>query len=334
MKIAFIAGGTFGHIGVALTLAKRLLKDDVIFIIDERSIKYISNSGYKNYVIKCYGLNKELFLYPGRLISNVSAIRKIKKIYQENKIDTIFGVGGYISYLGVLAASKSMKVYIHEQNSVLGLANKLSIHKSTKVFLSFPIIKFNDNKKVIISGNPRFDECKSLVKHNLILITSGSQGSKVINEKCIELLNNYKINYEIIFVTGQKYYDDIKDRLNKLNRVYIYPYLDNLVDIASLSKIIICRAGSGTLFEVLGCKCVPIIIPSPNVTNNHQFSNANYFLKQYAGIIIEEKDLTKNMLYNSIKEIDNEYYKYMKIINKSSSCVSPTQIILKEIANG
>lgn len=334
MKIAFLSGGTFGHIGVALTLAKNFPKNNVFFIIDKRSIKYFKNNSFKKYIIECYGLNKQFFLKPFRFASNIIAIKKIKKIYKENQIDTIFGVGGYISYLGVLAASRSMKVYIHEQNSVLGLANKLSMKKANKIFLSFPITKYLSAKKIITTGNPRFDECKSLCKHNLILITSGSQGSKVINEKSTELLNNHKLDYRIIFVTGQKYYNDVRSKLNNLNQVYVYPYIDNLVDLVSLSKIIICRAGSGTLFEVLGCKCVPIIIPSPNVTNNHQLLNALYFLKQYTGIIIEEKNLTGNKLYSSIEEIDNEYYKYMKIIDKSNNHVSPTQIILKEIANG
>ena len=134
----------------------------------------------------------------------------------------------------------------------------------------------------ILVGNPVYITAKTIKKDiykikDKILFTSGTLGAKVINNLAINLINQgYLKDYDIYIVTGRKYYENVKEKVKDKN-VHILPFTNNLIrDIAS-SDIVISRAGSSTLFEIIGTSTLSIIIPSINVTSNHQYYNALYF---------------------------------------------------------
>lgn len=327
MNIAFCAGGTLGHINPALTFIDRI-KDTykntkIILITTEKDKKYSIISSNKNidkiYYIKSLGLPRNIFKIPKSVYINIKALEIIKRIYKEEKIDVVIGMGGYISGLGIYIANKlHLKTVVHEQNSVLGFANKINIKKTNLILTSFKNTKgLVNDEKVRWIGNPQYSIAKrkdksAFANRKSILVTSGTLGSKCINDVVCELINSRALkNYTITFVTGKKYYDEIINKVITSKRVQVIPFTSNMLDEMSRAGIIISRAGSSTLFEILAIKNPAIIIPSPNVTNNHQYYNALEFKDQGLIKLIEEQDLNFNTLLNALITIDKEYDVYV-----------------------
>lgn len=325
MVIAISAGGTLGHINPAISLIKKLKTSlsnlRIIFITTTKDEKLhksffdlLSNNSEINkiYFVEALGLSKKIHKLPNIILKDLKALVQIKKIIKEEKIDLLIGMGGYISGLSVYMANKqNIKTIIHEQNSIMGLANKINLKKTDLILLTYRDLKI-ENKyldKVKIVINPRFIEARSLLEkkhfnnHNHILITSGTNGSKVMNEVVCEMINNCNLDkYTITYITGQKYYDEVISKINKKKNIYIKPFSNNLLDEIFNADLIISRAGSSTLFEILGLKKKSIIIPSPNVTNNHQYYNAKYFSDKKMINMINESNLNYSLLYDEIKK--------------------------------
>ena len=143
----------------------------------------------------------------------------------------------------------------------------------------------------------------------------GSLGSSKINEflvKTMALFNNK--DYEILFVTGNSSYDDIKD-LNFPSNVHVVPYIENMARIMKKTDVMVSRAGASTLSEIITLEIPSILIPSPYVAENHQYKNALDLINNNAAIMIEEKDLDKDILVNKIDELINDDKKLESIKN-------------------
>ena len=150
---------------------------------------------------------------------------------------------------------------------------------------------------------------------NKILFTSGTLGARVVNMLAVNLINNgYLSEFDIYIVTGKKYYEEVKKLITN-NQIKIYPFSNNLVSEIASSDIVISRAGSSTLFEILGTKTLSIIIPSVNVTANHQYCNAVYFKKLGLIEMIEEKDLTLTNFINTFNTLITEKELYQERMN-------------------
>ena len=307
MRIICFTGGTLGHIMPCVTLIKEIKKR-----YQECYIVVVSTNKDSDYeVLKIKEINQIYFVKSSKAslnikdqIINLKAFQEIKKIIKKENIKIAYGFGGYISGIGMLAAKVlKLKTYIHEQNSVMGKANKILSKFVDKVFLSYPVEKMKSN--YILVGNPVYITAKTIKKDiykikNKILFTSGTLGAKVINNLAINLINQgYLKDYDIYIVTGRKYYENVKEKVKDKN-VHILPFTNNLIrDIAS-SDIVISRAGSSTLFEIIGTSTLSIIIPSINVTSNHQYYNALYFKNLGFIEMIEEKELSMNNFINKL----------------------------------
>lgn len=323
MRICLFTGGTLGHIMPCVVLIKEIkkrYKDTYIILVSTTKDKDYeilkSDAIDKNYYIDCFKASINL----KEQLTNISAYRKIKNILKEEAIDIAFGFGGYISGIGILAAkSIHLKIYLHEQNSVMGKANKLLSKYAKKVFLSYPVKNMNDNYEIV--GNPVYLNAINIKKDiykvkNKILFTSGTLGARVINMLAVNLINSgYLKEYDIYIVTGKKYYEEVKKLISNKD-VKIYPFSNNLISEIASSDIVISRAGSSTLFEILGTKTLSIIIPSINVTANHQYHNAVYFKKLGLIEMIEEKDLTLTNFINTFNTLITEKELYQERINK------------------
>lgn len=148
-----------------------------------------------------------------------------------------------------------------------------------------------------------------------MLVFGGSQGAKKLNETMIQVINNKKIeDFEIIYATGPKQYDEIMSKVKANNpNVKIEKYIYNMEEIMVASDLAVCRSGALTVTE-LGIVGLPaILVPFPYAAENHQYFNAKTIEDVGAGVIIEEKDLDAEKLYNNIVEIisDNEKLKVM-----------------------
>lgn len=312
--ILFSAGGTLGHINPALTMISHIKKKNpkikIIFFAttkDKRFTILTSNSDIDQiYYFDVLGVSKNIIKLSKAFFKNIKTAKEIANIIVKEKITLGVGMGGYISGIVLNECAKlSIPIVIHEQNSVIGLANKLILKKANLIFTSFVDTniptKYKDKVKWI--GNPRYDVVKNVVTsqfqtQNHILITSGSLGSKRINELAIDFLNSkYSKKYTTTLITGERYYDEVIQKVKKGYHYQIKPFSPHLVEELNLASIVISRAGSSTLFEILALKKIAMIIPSPNVTKNHQYFNALDLANQGLLYLIQEKELTKKLEY-------------------------------------
>ena len=314
MNIIVASGGTLGHLTPILPVVNKLSNIHNIYLLTSKDLEF-DHSFKKIYKINAIGRTKNIVKF---ISVNIKASKFIKQIINNIKPDLVIGMGGYISGLVVRNGIKNkIHTIIHEQNSVLGLANKLVVKKVDLLIHSYYDINYNGiNKKYL--PNPRFEEASIKAKlykkiNKQILITSGTNGSKVINEISIELAKRLK-EYNFLLVTGKKYYDEYK-YINYPN-LQIIPSTKNLIQLIAKSEIVISRAGATTISEILGTKTKAIYIPSPNVTNNHQFKNTKFIKENKLGIVLLENELTIDNLLNKINDLENNKLIYETNLNK------------------
>ena len=197
-------------------------------------------------------------------------------------------------------------------------ADKIGVSFSSTLS-SFP------KEKVVLTGNPCSEKALGMKKANkedygldpnkkLVLIVMGSLGSKSINDKIVSYLDSFKNkDYQLMFVTGNSYYEKVK-KLRVPSNVKIEPFIYEMPSLMKVTDLIITRAGASTMSEILALNIPSIFIPSPYVTNNHQYKNAMDLVSKNAGLMLEEKDLTKDNLINLIDKTlsDKESYKTIK----------------------
>ena len=353
MKVIITAGGTGGHIYPALSIINKIKKLDknseFIYIGTHNRMEkdIVPKLGIKYVGLEIYGLTKNI----KRNIKNIGLINKAykecKKIMKEFKPDVVVGVGGYVTFPVILAAHKlNIKTFIHEQNSIPGKSNKMLERYVDAIGVSFIDSKkyFKNENKVYFTGNPcsenaieidKISKTKFGVKESnkLVLIVSGSLGSNVINNKMIEYLNSIGTkNYEVIYITGKDYFEEFnKNKFPK--NVHVLPYIENMSGLLKDVDVIVSRAGASSLSEIIALKVPSIIIPSPYVANNHQYYNALSLQKENACIMIEEKDLNKNILSESIDKCLNKDYKETLKKNMDKLAIKDSSTKIYEILN-
>ena len=350
MKIAITAGGTGGHIFPALAIINKIKSHDknskfLYFgttdrmekdIIPEKGIPYIG--------IQMKGLNRKNILKNITVLKiYLAAIKKAEVELKKFKPDIVIGVGGYITAPVLVAANHlGIKTIIHEQNSIPGVSNKLLSHFVNKICVSFKESEsYFPKKKTIYTGNPRNEEILSMEKgkredfgfnhkSKFIILVMGSLGSLTMTKKMKELIPSFKDkDYQVLVVTGKKYYDDYKDVKIPTN-VKIVPFYD--AKYMKDADLIITRSGASTIAEVTALLLPSIMIPSPYVTHNHQYKNAKALEDKKACKILEEKDFCKENLLSLIDDcFKKEVYNEMRKNLKEFSCPNSAEAIYKEI---
>lgn len=356
MRVVISAGGTGGHIYPALAIINKIKKEEpnseFIYIGTHNRMEkdLIPSLGIPYEGIEITGFIRKLTLENFKtLFLFLKARKKCLKIIEEFKPDVVIGAGGYVTAPVIWAAHKlGCKTFIHEQNSVVGLSNKYLSKYVDKIGVSFDSTLGEFPKdKVVLTGNPCSEKAiqtKVAKKSDfglsedkkLVLIVMGSLGSKTVNEKMEEYLYGFRNkNYEILFVTGEHYYDSIKSKRFPSN-VKVVPFIKELPSVMKVTDLMVSRAGASTMSEITALGIPTIFIPSPYVTNNHQYKNAEDLVKKDAALMIEEKDLNKISFIHMIDDILEDEKKYKKIkenVSKLGIKDSSTRIydILKEL---
>ena len=289
----------------------------------------IPELGIKFEGIPVSGLKRKLTIKNIKVLYQfLRAKGKCKKIIKDFNPDIVIGTGGYVTSPVIWAAKKlGKKTFIHEQNSVVGLSNKYLIKYADKIGVSFPsTVSLFPKNKVVLTGNPCSEKAIKMRKANkekyglskskkLVLIVMGSLGSKTINDKIISFIDSFQDKpYEVMFVTGNSYYESIKE-LSTPDNVKIVPFVYEMPSLMKATDLMITRAGASTMSEILVLGVPSIFVPSPYVTNNHQYKNAMDLVKQEAALILEEKDFNEENLISLIDNILNDKDKYQKIKN-------------------
>lgn len=324
MKVIISAGGTGGHIYPALAIAKKIKEKDkaseILYIGTSNRMEkdIVPKEGFKFIGIKVEGLRRKLsFKNVKSMLLFINAISRCKRIIKKFNPDVVIGVGGYVSAPVIYAAHKlGVKCCIHEQNSSFGVTNKFASKFADKIFVSFKSLeeKSEDKKKVIYTGNPCSESAMKVTpakkedyglssNKKLVLIVMGSLGSKTVSDKMknmLTLFNNK--DYEVMFVTGKNYYDEYK-KIKYTNNIKIVPYADNMVSLLKVTDVLVSRAGASTLSEIASLNVPSILIPSPYVTENHQYKNAMDLVSKDAAMILEEKDLKGDVLLRMVEKV-------------------------------
>lgn len=335
MRAVISAGGTGGHIFPAVAIINKIKKEEpnseFLYIgTDDRMEKdLIPEMGIRYEAIKITGFKRKLTIDNFKTAYYfINACLKCKKIIKEFDPDIVIGTGGYVTAPVVWAGKKlGKKTFIHEQNSVVGLSNRYLAKYADKVGVSFEstMDKFDKNK-VVLTGNPCSEKAVAMKAANkedyglskdkkLVLIVMGSLGSKTVNDKLVSFLNSFRDkDYEVLFVTGNTYYEKIK-KTHVPSNVKIVPFVYEMPSLMKVTDLMITRAGATTMSEIMVLGVPSIFIPSPYVTNNHQYKNAMDLVNKNAALILEEKDLTRNNLITMIDRILKNEKEYDEIKN-------------------
>ena len=336
MRVIIAAAGTGGHINPGIAIANKIKEQEkdseIIFIGTDRGLEndLVPRAGYELKTIDAYGLSiKPSIENLKRLYKTFKGISEAKKIVREFKPDIVIGTGGYICGAVVLAAKKNnIPVLLHESNAFPGKAVKMLAKKADTILVSFEEAKnrITNCKNVVFTGTPvkvkkqdyGINEKLNIIKNiglsetkPIILIFGGSQGAQKINEAIINILEN-KLNkdYQILWATGPKQYDIIKEELKHKNidienieNSKIVPYIYNMEEAENIADVVVARAGAMTITEISNLGKASILVPLPNVSNDHQMYNAKVLEKIGAAKIITNDSLNGELLNTTINSI-------------------------------
>ena len=333
MKVIISAAGTAGHINPALAIANKIKQEEkdseIIFVGTEYGLEneLVTKAGYELKKINAYGFSKKItFENLKRIFQTITSIFTMKKIIKEFNPDIVIGTGGYICGPTFYAA-EALKVpmLLHESNGYPGMAVKMFDGKA-KILLGFESAKkyLKHKENVVTVGNPTNIKKLELSKEEktrifkelgldenipTIIVTGGSQGARKLNESILELIKITKDrelgkDFQIIFSTGKNNYDEIIGRIGEdIKGVKVLPYIFNMEEILNVSDLAICRSGAMTVTEMLTVGIPAIFIPLPSSNSNKQSLNAEIFVENNMGIIIDNSEVSGEALYNNLKEI-------------------------------
>ena len=343
MKFLIVAAKTGGHVFPAASVARELVKNnhEIVFLgtgskIEKDAYKSVSSITYElsmvgfrggNAIKKCTAIS-QVFLN----------IFKVLQIINKEKIDGMFGFGGFITVpAGIGCWLKRKPVFLHEQNAILGSANKLLSKISKLIFLGFPITGIS---KSVLSGNPIRESFIKNLENSIffnkedpikIYITGGSQGAEYFNKQVPSIFEDFPLNIKIKHQCGQNNLSQVKDMyLSKSIEAEVTEFYENPSEQILWSNFVISRGGALSLSEIISLNRGAIIIPLPTSIDNHQFYNAKHIESMKMGIIHQQNESLENLkqiLSNIIK--NKTFVSWKENANKTN--INSSTIIVNQV---
>lgn len=332
MRVIISGGGTGGHIFPAISIANAIklrYPDTAILFVgaeDRMEMTRVPKAGYEIVGLPIAGFNrKELF-------KNISVVKKlITSLFKANSVvkkfnpDIAIGVGGYASGpLLKVAARRGIPTLIQEQNSYAGVTNKLLAQKAAKICVAYEGMEaFFPKDKIVLTGNPcRQDLISDVSKEeahrffNLdptkktILVLGGSLGARTLNQSILRnlpLLNDSGV--QILWQCGERYQYDLTVELSdkaQAKDIHLYDFI-NRMDLAyKAADVVVSRAGAGSISELSILGKPTILIPSPNVAEDHQTKNAMALVNKNAAIMIKDEDAIDELLKTALEIVKDD----------------------------
>ena len=361
MKILLTGGGTAGHINPALAIANYIKSkesnSEFLFVGTKNGLEtsLVPRAGYDIKYIDIRGFDRKISLRNFRnLFKIVTSCFAAKKIIKEFAPDVIIGTGGYVSgpvlYMG---AKLKIPTIIHESNAFAGLTSKVLAKYVDVAALAFSdkSRKFAKAKRVEVTGNPirpsilstNREKAREELKLNnkpFVLVFGGSLGAAAINFAMVDMLseiNGENMPFQLLFATGKNYYQRVLNELKLRNidiennrDIQVVEYIYNMDATLSAADVVVCRCGATTISELCALGRAGILIPSPNVTDNHQEYNGRAVADIGGGMLILEKDLTSAKLADEIlKMLDNRKFEQVGEIAKKLGITDATEKIYR-----
>lgn len=337
MRLLITGGGTGGHLYPALAVAGLLRKMDpdgeILFVGTGEGLesRVVPKAGYSFYRIAAGKWPRKISI---KALSSLASLGKGFlqgiRVINEFKPDAVFATGGYVSVpLGVAAAVLGVPLFLHEQNSVPGMANKLLSRWAKVLFTTFPLDKepFSGRAKLNHVGLPVRSEILNTKREDglrffglepnilTLLVTGGSRGARRLNQVMLEVYGQICCDksfpkLQVIHLTGQAEYQRMCHQMEsegisagKIGRLVIKPYLEEMEYALAAADLVISRAGAATLAEITTRGIPAVLIPYPFATGNHQYHNARFLKDQGAAVLIPENELTAARLFGELTKM-------------------------------
>ncbi|MES2378024.1 MAG: undecaprenyldiphospho-muramoylpentapeptide beta-N-acetylglucosaminyltransferase [Bacteroidota bacterium] len=358
LRVIISGGGTGGHIFPAIAIANALKKLDpateILFVgaNGRMEMDKVPAAGYKIIGLNIQGIQRKSvwknLLFPVKLFNSVN---KALQIIKEFRPDAAVGVGGYASGPLLYAASlKGIPYLIQEQNSYAGITNKWLGKKAEKICVAFDgMEQFFPAGKILKTGNPIRKESvdvegkkiqalelyKLSTEKKTIMVTGGSLGARTLNNSVSASLDKIiAADVQLIWQTGKFYYKTIIEQLgeNYHPNIKIMEFV-NRMDLAyAAADVIISRAGAGTIAELCVVKKPVILVPSPNVAEDHQTKNALALVHEQAAIFVADRDAEEKLITKAL-ELLNDKSLQKKLSDNIGKMALPNadEVIAKEV---
>lgn len=330
MKVLMAGGGTAGHINPAIAIAKHIRSKnpqaDIRFVGTHRGMEedLVKKEGFHIDFIDVRGFKRKLTLYNlGSIKCVFTSQREAAKLIDDFKPDIVIGTGGYVSWPVLhVAAKRGIPTAIHEQNAFPGLTTRLLSNEVDVVMMAFDAVRsrLNKCKRTVLTGNPIREEvifksqteCKEslgMTDKPIVLSFAGSLGAREMNQNFISFIlktcDDHKFYH--IHATGTRGYLWVPDKLKEAGfiesehpDIQVREYIYNMPEVLAAADVVVCRSGAITLSELAAQGKCAILVPSPNVTNDHQNYNARAFADIGAAKIIDESKLSGDLLKSEI----------------------------------
>ncbi|TDO04917.1 undecaprenyldiphospho-muramoylpentapeptide beta-N-acetylglucosaminyltransferase [Sunxiuqinia elliptica] len=361
LKVIISGGGTGGHIFPALSIANELKAQvpeaDILFVgaIGKMEMERVPAAGYPIVGLPVIGLPRKLSfkLFKFVWMLNKSMFRA-RRIVRDFKPDVAIGVGGFASGPVLKAASKAgVTTFLQEQNSYAGKTNKWLAKRVKKICVAYPNMeRYFPKDKLILTGNPVRQNLLSKVDKKeayrffgldegkpVILVLGGSLGARTLNESILANLDLLdKEGVQVIWQSGKIYHNAILERFDgKLRKnIHLYEFLSQMDMAYRAADIVISRAGAGTISEICLLGKPSVLVPSPNVAEDHQTKNAMALVENEAALMVRDNEAVEK-LFTSATELLKDKSRLEHLSANSLKMAKPNatadivNVILKEL---
>jgi len=359
MRALIASSATGGHIYPALAVAEEIVRREpaaeILFVGAKWEInkEIVKASGYRQVFIEAEGFDRRNPLKNIAVLAKLAkSSAEIKRIVRDFNPDVCIGTGGYVSGPVIrIAAKLGVRTVLMEQNVIPGMANKIAEKYADRVFVAFEdtVKYFKAPGKVVVSGNPvrsAFSEAAARrgefrKKYEApegsfcILVFGGSQGADAINEAGVRLIEELagRDGFFIILITGRDLFEPILERLksgpaSNTGGYSVIGYSDAIYELFAASDLIVSRAGALAVTEIACCGKASILVPSPNVTNNHQYFNAKVLADAGAAVLFTEEQMKEEGLADVTLELAADLKRVDEMGRRAAKAVKPDAAVV------
>jgi UDP-N-acetylglucosamine--N-acetylmuramyl-(pentapeptide) pyrophosphoryl-undecaprenol N-acetylglucosamine transferase len=358
IRVIISGGGTGGHIFPAVAIANALKaldpQNEILFVgaNGRMEMEKVPAAGYQIVGLDIQGINRKEFwkniFLPFKLFKSMN---KARKIVREFKPDVAVGVGGFASGPLLMVANRlGIPTLVQEQNSYAGVTNKRLGNKAAKICVAYEgMEQFFPEEKLLLTGNPirrasieiegKREEALAFfgldANKKTILVTGGSLGARTLNESVMASLEKLDhANIQVIWQCGSYYFDqlsqELKDKLS--DRIHMLAFLQRMDYAYAAADIIIARAGAGTISELCVVGKPVVLVPSPNVAEDHQTKNAMALVHKQAAVLVKDNEAKATLFDTAIALLNKESESHILARNiKKLALLDADVVIAKEV---
>lgn len=376
MRFLISGGGTGGHIFPAISIANALRQRqpdcEILFVgaNGRMEMERVPEAGYNIVGLDIQGLERRKVLRNIRIIYNfLRSRRKARQIVRSFRPDVAIGVGGYVSAAAMSAAAAlGVPVVLQEQNSFAGVTNRFLAKKASKICVAYDgMERFFDKGKIVKTGNPvrqniiapdidrqaAYDYFRLERDKKTILVVGGSLGAKTINDSIARHIDKLlQTDCQIVWQTGKNYFAAIKAKISEqgikfttdsanplyTKRMFVSDFISQMDYAYNVADLVISRAGASSVSELCLLGKPAILVPSPNVAENHQYHNAMALVAKNAALLVEDAEAVDNLLLQALQIVADdsrlrELSANIRQLALPNSAQAIAEVILAQIEN-